>query len=109
MILGVQIIGIIFCLIVIYLTYMHYKRNEFNALELGLWLVLWLGFGFAILFPDLESVFLKPLHIVRVMDLLTIAGFLVLFTLVFFMYGLVKNNNKRVEEIVRDKALKGLK
>ena len=88
---------------------MHYKRKEFNALELGLWLMLWFGFGFAILFPEIGGLFLKPLNIVRVMDLLTIIGFLVLFSLVFYMYGVVKKNNKRVEEIVRDKALRELK
>ena len=38
--------------------------------------------------------FLKLLNIVRVMDLLTIIGFLVLFSLVFYMYGVVKKNNK---------------
>ena len=109
MILGIQILGIVFCLIVIYITYMHYKRKEFNALEFGGWLALWLGFGFAILFPEIGGLFLKPLNIVRVLDLLTIGGFLFLFSLVFYMYGLVKKNNKKVEEIIRDKALKGLK
>ena len=40
MILGIQIIGIFFCLIIIYLTFLHYKRNEFNAGEFFGWILL---------------------------------------------------------------------
>lgn len=109
MILGIQLLGLGFCLIVIYLTYLHYKKNEFKPTEFFSWTILWLGFGFIILFPEIVDFLLKPLHIVRAMDFFMVIGFLVLFGIVFYLYTIVKKNDKKIEEIVRKEALKGLK
>ena len=106
MILGIQIIGILFCLVMVYLTFLYYKRNEFGAGAFFGWILLWLGFGFVIIFPKIVDVFLKPLNIVRALDFFMVIGFLILFGVVFYLYTIVKRNNKKVEELVRKEALK---
>ena len=109
MILGIQIIGIFFCVVMFYLTFLYYKRNEFGVGEFSGWILLWLGFSFVIIFPKIIDVFLKPLNFVRALDFFMVIGFLILFGLIFYLYVIVKKNNKKIEELVRKEALKKIR
>ena len=105
MVLGVQIIGIGFTLITIYLTFLYYKRKDLNAIELVIWFILWFGFLFLILFPHIIDNIIKDLNIVRALDLFTISAIIILLGIVFYLYILVRRNDKRTAEVVRKIAL----
>ena len=109
MVLGIQLIGMLFGLFVIYLTFIYYKKRNLNAFELIGWLAVWMGFLFLVLFPHIIDSIIKELNIVRAMDLFMVSAIMLLLGLVFYLYIVVRNNERRVEKIVREIALKEIK
>ncbi|MBT7497480.1 DUF2304 domain-containing protein [Candidatus Woesearchaeota archaeon] len=106
MLVGIQIIGVLFGAVFLYLSFVNFKKKEFRSGEFVLWTIFWLVFIFLIIFPNILDKITRTLSIVRTLDFLTIIGFLFLILLGFQNYRLVKKNNKKVEEIVRKIALK---
>jgi hypothetical protein len=108
-IIGIQILGVLFGLFMIYLTFLHRKRGEFTVKEGGAWILMWLGFIFFVLFPKIVDIYItKKLHFVRAFDFFVVLGFIVIFGIVFYMYGIVRINQNQMQEIVRKLAIKGL-
>lgn len=104
--LGIQIIGILFSLFMMYYTFLQYKREEFTIKEYGFWLILWAVFIIVTLFPSILNPVLKSLSIVRALDFLIIVGFLFLIVVIFYVYTIVRKNQKRLDEIVRKIAMR---
>jgi len=104
--LGIQIIGILFGFFLMYYTFLHYKRKEFTVKEYGFWLVLWAVFLIITLFPGLLDPILKSLSIARALDFFIIIGFLFLVGMIFYTYTIVRKNQKKLEEVVRNIAVK---
>jgi hypothetical protein len=103
-----EIIGILFAAIMIYIAYLEFKRKKLSKIELSAWSALWLaGISFIIL-HNYINLFLQPLNIVRVMDLYAILAFMLLFTIVFYLYLKTKRTENRIQEITRVIALKPL-
>lgn len=103
--LGIQIIGVLFGLFMLYYTYLHHKRKEFTIKEFCLWVLLWVMFIIISLVPWILDPIVKSLKIARVMDLLIIIGFMFLIGALLYTYVLVRNLQKNIEEIVRKIAL----
>ena len=107
MILGIQILGVLFALFMIYLTFLHGKRKEFTSKEGLVWMLLWVVFIFITLSPSSLDFITKGIfNLKRPLDFFIIVGFLFLIGTVFYTYGIVRRNQKRIEEIVRKVALK---
>jgi len=64
MILGIQILGIVFSLIMIYLTFLYYKRKYYSKASLLLWTAVWLGALILVLFPQTIYGIMETLRIV---------------------------------------------
>ncbi len=105
MIFGVQVLGVLFAIVMIYLSFLYFKKKEFYLKDFAAWLIVWILFLFAIIFPNTLEFLLQPLTVYRVMDLIIIGGFLVLFIFVFVLYRITRMNEKNVKEIVRKLAL----
>ena len=105
MLAGIQILGISFGIFMIYLSFLYFKRKEFQTGDFFLWISIWLMFLFAIIFPNTLQFLLKPLAVYRVMDLLMISSFVVLFGLMFVIYKITRRNEKNIKDIVRKLAL----
>lgn len=105
MILGIQILGVLFALFMLYYSFLNYKRNEIKKSELGLWIFAWLFFIFITLFPNSLDFVAKRLNLFRTMDFLTIMGFLCLLGLTFHNYFVTKKNKKNIEDLVRKIAI----
>ena len=101
MIIGIQIVGVLFGLFMIYLTFLHQKRKEFSAKEYFFWIFSWTIFIIIAIFPNALAPFVKGLRLGRIMDLLTIFGFLFVIAILFYNYLTLKKTNKKVENIVR--------
>ena len=105
-ILGIQILGILFGFFMMYYTFLHYKRKEFTIKEYSFWFVFWALFVVITLFPQILDPLLATLNIARALDFFIIAGFLFLIFITVYTYIIVRKNQKKLEEVVRQIALK---
>jgi hypothetical protein len=105
-ILGIQILGILFGFFMMYYTFLQYKRKEFTIREYGFWFIFWAFFVVITLFPQFLDPLLKTLNISRALDFFIIAGFLFMIFVVFYTYTIVRKNQRKLEEVVRQMALR---
>ena len=101
-IIGVQIVGILFGLFMVYYIFLHFKRKELKASEFGFWLVLWVLFTLVVFFPAILEPLRKAVGFVRVMDMLVVFGFIFLIGLTFYNYITLRKNQKKIEDVVRE-------
>jgi hypothetical protein len=99
--LGIQILGTLFGAFMIYYVFLHYKRRELTTKEYLLWAALWVLFIIFTLFPWLLNPIIKPIGFARIMDFFIVTGFMFLIGSLFYIYLMVRKNQKRLEEIVR--------
>ena len=105
-ILGIQILGILFGFFMMYYTFLQHKRKEFTIKEYIFWFIFWGVFVIITLFPQILDPVLTTLNIVRALDFFIIAGFLFLIFIIFYTYTIVRKNQRKLEEVVRNIALK---
>lgn len=105
-ILGIQVLGLLFGFFMIYYIFLHYKRKEFTIKEYSFWFVFWAAFIIIILFPRILNPVLIKLNISRTLDFFIITGFLFMIFLVVYTYIIVRKNQKKLEDVVRNMALK---
>jgi hypothetical protein len=103
---AMQLFGIVFALGMIYITYFYYKRKIFLYYDVLLWAYVWMLLIIAVIFPEKLSAIIQPLQIVRVLDLLTMGSIFLLFSLVFVIFARSRYNDRRIEKIVKEIALK---
>lgn len=109
-ILGIQILGMLFSLVMIYFTFLHYKRKEYPVETFLFWIVLWIGFIFMAIFPtSLDFVIKDVLKFGRRLDFFIIGGFIFLIALVYYNYVTVKSVRIKMEKVIRRIALENAK
>ncbi len=101
MFLGIQLIGVLFGIFMLYLTFIHFKRREYTIKEFSFWAILWVTIVYASIFPNTLEFIVNTLSIGRIMDFLVITGFMFLAALFFYMYTLIRANQKKLEDLVR--------
>lgn len=104
----IQFVGILVALAAIHLTYLYYKRMNFNKKELYFWLAIWIAFLTVTLFPRIMQPLVGHLGLQRPMDLIMIVAFIIVFALTFHNYVANRKIMDEVEKLVRDLALKNL-
>jgi hypothetical protein len=106
MIIGLQIIALIFSFSMVYVAALHYRRHEISKVEVVSWVIMWASAIVVIIFPELLRSFASTFLVTRVFDLMVIAGFILVISLVSSAYVRTKKNEKKLEELVRREALK---
>lgn len=106
MIIGLQVIALLFAFSMVYFAILHYKRGEINGMEIGSWLVMWAFAIVVIIFPELLKNFASTFLVTRVFDLMVIGGFILVISLVASAYVRTKKLEKKLEDLVRREALK---
>ncbi len=109
MINGLQIIGLIFGLAMLYTTRLYNKRKNISSKETIIWGAIWCGFIFLVLFPRTTDVLLNALGIYRALDLFMVAAFMITFGVLFKVYSITRESQNNVNKLVREIALKQLK
>ncbi|MCK5630749.1 MAG: DUF2304 domain-containing protein [Nanoarchaeota archaeon] len=109
MIIGIQLMAIIFILIMIYLTFLYYKKSHYSAASLSLWMAVWLGALLLVLFPETLYGIMETLKIERTVDFFVISGFMFFTVLIFYLYNTVKQMQRKMERLVRKIAIDGKK
>lgn len=106
MLLGIQILGVLFALFMLYLTFLQQKRKELSGKEYIFWVFVWVLFIIITIFPKILEPVIRTLNIVRVMDLLVILGFLFVVGVLFHNYLNLRKVQKKVESLVSKMAVK---
>jgi len=104
---GIQLVTIAVALLMLFITYTALRRHELRTYEYAIWTLIWLGLLFVSVFPDLLRGIIGPLHVIRLLDLVTIVGLLVIGILVFSLNRVLRRLEDRVATIVRRLALDG--
>lgn len=106
MIIGIQILAILFSLSMVYFAVLSYKRKELSRMEIGSWLTIWMLAIVVVVFPELLRSFATTFLVTRVFDLMVIGGFVLVISMVAGVYLKTKRNEKKLEEFVRKEALR---
>ncbi|MDI6785160.1 MAG: DUF2304 domain-containing protein [bacterium] len=106
MIIGLQITGAIFALLMIYLSIVHYKKGSLNSLEIAVWLSIWVLVILVVIFPDIVRAYSMSFSVSRVLDLLIAGGFILTITMVTSAYIRVNKLERKMEDLIRKLALK---
>ena len=109
MILGLQIIAIIFAFIMIYLALLNFKRSEIDKVELVSWMIVWIVTLLIVIFPDLLRSFAQRFFITRLFDLMVVGGFILVIAMVVRAYVSVRRIERKLEKFIRTEALRGIK
>ncbi|MFH1822851.1 MAG: DUF2304 domain-containing protein [Patescibacteria group bacterium] len=106
--IGIQIVAIIFAFWMIYFTFLHFRRKEFDKKEMCLWQIVWLGLIIVVIFPRSVKFILEATSITRTFDLVVIIGMVILFGVTFRNYVISKRMEKKIEDFVRKEGLKDI-
>lgn len=109
MIIGLQIIALLFAVSMVYFAIYAYKRRELSKMEIGSWVILWMAAILVIVFPNLLRPFSMTFLVTRVFDLMTIGGFVLVISMVGATYLRAKRSEKKLEELVRKMTFKDAK
>ncbi|MBR9703018.1 DUF2304 domain-containing protein [Candidatus Woesearchaeota archaeon] len=102
---GVQLVGVLFALVMLYLTFLYYKKSSYSTKSFVLWIIIWCGFLLATFFPSSLYGLMEELSIQRTVDLFVIGGFMFFTVIVFYLFSIIKSLERRIEELVRDVAV----
>lgn len=102
----IQLLGIVFAIAMMYMTYFYYRRKIFVYYDVLIWVYIWIILLFAVAFPYRLDVLIQPLKVVRLMDLFTISAVFLLFAIAFVVFARSRSNERRIESIVKELALK---
>jgi hypothetical protein len=105
MISGIQIIGIVFMIMMMYLTFVHYKRKSYGFKSLLLWLGVWIVALVVVSVPSTVYGIMQALNIQRTADFITLLGFAFFAVIIFYLYSIVGKNNQKMEHLVRELAI----
>jgi hypothetical protein len=106
MIIGLQIIAILFAFTMIYLAALNYKREEISRVEMVGWIVVWFGTIVVVIFPEILQAFAKTFLFARVFDMAVVIAFILVISMVASAYVRTKRNEKKLEDLVRKLSLK---
>jgi len=109
MIIGLQIVTLLFSFVMVYFAALHYKRGEIDRIEIIVWFIVWSFAIVAIVFPDLLQSFAKEFKFARLFDMMVVGGLILVIAMVSKAYISTRRIEKKVEKLVREEALKNVK
>ena len=82
--LGIQIFAVLFALIMIFFSYVTYKKMDFGITDAFIWCFAWIIFILITIFPRSVDVVVQTLPLADTMQLLIISGMTFITALIFF-------------------------
>ncbi|MFH0961328.1 MAG: DUF2304 family protein [archaeon] len=105
----IQLIGIGFGLLMMYFVFVSFRRKELGSSDLVIWLSLWGAFLLAVVFPGILQGVIGSLNVVRVLDLLMVASFMVAFAMLFRLYKGLRRLERKMDSLAESFAVSGLR
>ena len=106
MIIGLQITGFIFALLMIYLSLVHYKKGSLTGVEIATWIIIWVAVILAVVFPEILRTYSQAFAVSRLLDLLIAGGFILVISMVSASYVKTKKLEKKLEDLIRKDAMR---
>ena len=101
MVLGIQLVGVLFVLVMLYLTYLYYKKGQYSKTSAIFWVIIWGAAMILLTFQQSVERVIEQLQFARVFDLYMTIGLLFVLALMFYDYVRVERLERKVEELVR--------
>ena len=101
----IQLLGLLFGLLMLYFTFLHYKRNEFKIETFLFWALLWVVYILMVIYPTSLDFFVEQLKFGRRLDFFVVFGFLFIVALVYYNYLSIHKTKRRMEIMTRKIAL----
>lgn len=102
----INILSLLLSIVLIYSTFLSFKKNYFNIFEMIGWLFIWFGIIYLSVRPDAVDNYIQEAFSISFKDTMLTISLLVLFILNFRIYLKIKQNEKKVDKIIRSVALK---
>jgi len=100
-----QALGIAYMVLMIYLTFLYYKKNNYTLRNFLFWIGIWCVGLVLLIMPETTSLVTQRLRVPRVIDFYLILGIMFFSILCFVSFLQVKKNERKVEELVRKLAI----
>lgn len=104
----IQVLITAIALVALLATFRRFKKGTIGRLELLVWLLLWGGVGVVIWNPSLTNFIAGLLGVGRGADAVFYVSIVVLFYVLFRLYGKIENLEHQLSELVKKIALKDL-
>lgn len=101
----INILSILLSVILIYSTFLSFKRGYLNLFETFCWSCVWLGVIYLSIRPDTIDIYLQNFLNISFKDTILTLSLLVLFVLNFRVYLKIKLNEKKLDKIIRSEAI----
>jgi hypothetical protein len=103
---GFQIVLLIFVLVMVYFTYLHFKRQEIGNLASLIWFSIWSGAILIVLFPRFFTQIGASIAIARTFDLAVLVGFMIVVPAIFVLNLKLTKIEKALEQLIRAESFK---
>ena len=106
MILGIQFIGILVGLFMMYVVFLKKNRKEFTEKEFMFWFLFWIAFFILSIFPHILDFFVKGvLGFSRTLDFYIVGVLMFTVVAIFYVYSEVRKVQIKIGEMVRKIAI----
>lgn len=105
-IVGVQLIIFVFSFFMLYNVYLYWKKGEVGLKGALVWVVIWGGLLFITFFPKYIEPLVRQLFFVRLFDLMTVAGLVILAYVMFENHVRINRLQRQVGKLVEKLAIK---
>jgi hypothetical protein len=106
MVLGIQVIGVVFALLMLYLTFLFYMKNNYTRAAFVFWIAVWICALVLVLFYQQLTFLSTQLKFARTTDLYIAIAVMFFGAITFLNYANVKRQERKVEELVRNMAMR---
>jgi hypothetical protein len=102
----IQLLGAVFALDMMFITYIYHRRGVLLLHDSIIWISVWTGLLLSAVFPQTLEIIVEPLQFLRLMDFLAVAASFLMFSLIFAVFLRSRSNDRKIEKIVREFALR---
>ena len=104
----IQIVLVCFAVFMLSRVFLRFRRGGVSFLRMALWILLWSGVIVAAIYPNSTMALAHLVGVGRGADAVMYAGLLLLFYLLFRMFGKLEDLERQITKVVRAAALKDL-
>jgi hypothetical protein len=104
-----QMGAVLFALFMLYVVNIHRRKLQLSRAEVFFWYSIWLLFMVVSIFPQLLVGIAQRLNFARVFDFLVVVALMIITIIVITNYFIQRDNAQKLEDLVRDIAIKQVK
>ncbi len=103
-----KLIGSLFLLFMMYYTYIHFKKQEFDKNVFLFWEILWSISLISIIYPKTLTPIMETFNFTRALDVMIVLGVMLVVGLSFQSYLNTLKIKRRVNKLVRRIAIENV-